>query len=640
MAILRGVRGGFGRAVLIRRLRPVGAYGAVAMLTVGLFIGLHVAGNRLPVDLAIERLAEEFRAAPGRDWGNREQQWGTRTHYCRLGGLVLAESSSSDTLRDALFGRGGRGATCQTLQAAVQQGVLAFSFHRGSRHWHGGKAIYAIALRHMTVRQFHMAIEALVYCGFLALAAALFLIGWRSLVVGAPLLMFGLWCSGVEYFGTMATGLPFAWALFAPALGVLLLRRGPASAARLFFFFAGMVSHYFWLFGGNNFFAATLIGLVAWLARESAPPRQRALGAAACVGVYTAGFVVSLVSRLGISAFITDWRPVFAARYSYLLERILEHPLARDMDGRAVSTYQHLVRMDAPTFEWWALAAVAAMLAAALMAGRHAWRRKPAPLFDLLWFAAMFLPSGLHFFLTSDNPPRVARLMFLPLGLACCCLLAVLTRLPRRQGAAWIVGIGAALAFSYGGAHLASWRKYEADLARAQVLSASQENGAFAVYLRSAVAEDVKARKPFPVASGGGSGEGRTDAPDRVLIYRKSPCGTKDMRHAGFLQILAPSGSLPEDHWRWSHEMLPPTGSPWRQHGVVNTDFTFYGNGQVLLGTCYASVRLPSHAKAIRTGQTKFGGRHIWRTTVIDLPAAAGAGPVHAPDLPPPVVAP
>ena len=606
-------------AALIRRLRPVAAYGAVAVLTVGLFIGLHAAGDRLPLELAIERLAEEFRATPKQDWGNRDRKWGTRTHYCRFSWLVLADagSPSSGTLRGALSGAGER-IQCWRLRAAVEvaveQGVPgAPDFHLGSRHWWGGKAVYAIALRHMTVRQFHIAIEALVYCGFLALAVALSLIGWRAFVVGAPLLAFGLWYSGVEYFGTIATGLPYAWALLAPALGVALLRGAPASAAsaRLFFFFAGMVSHYFWLFGGSNFVAATLIGLVAWLARESDSPRQRTLGAAACVGVYTAGFFVSLLSRLGMSASVADWRPEFDDRFSFLLERMLWNPMPRDLDGRAVSSYQHLVRIDAPTFEWWALTAAAALLVAALIACHHAWRRKPAPLFDLLWFAAVFLPSGLHFLLPTDNPPRAARLVFLPLALACCCLLAVLTRLPRRQSAAWIAGMGAVLALSYGGLHLASWRKYETSLAHAQVLSASQENGAFAVYLRSTPTQDVTAR-----------------GPDRALIYRKSPCSAEDMRDAGFLHVLASVRNPPEDHWRWSHEMLPPSGSPWRRHGVVNTDFTFYGNGQTLLGTCYASVPLPSHVKTIRTGQTKFGGRPTWQTTAIDLPVAGDPEPV------------
>ena len=595
---------------LIRRLRPAATYATVAALTVTLFIALHVAGNRLPRELAAERLAEEFRATPREDWGTRRVAWFDPGlflwHYCEFGAAVLAGARGGEhrdaMLRNAVVLRGLPNYACDDLRAAALHGVRLPPGHMNIRHWWGGKALYAIGLRHLTVRQFHMAVEALVYCGFLSLAVALLLIGWRTLLVGAPLLLFGLFFSGVEFFGTLATGLPFAWALLAPALGAELLRRDRRSAAGLFFFFAGMVSHYLWLFGGGNVVAATIIGLVAWLARGADPPRRRIARAAVCVGVYAAGFFVSLASRLALAISAGAW-PEIAGRVAVLAGRIWSSELSRDMDARDYATYLDLVRVDAPTFAWWALAAAAALLLAAVIAGRHAWRRGPALLIGVLWFAALHLPFCVHMLMPQDNPSRAARLMFLPLGLAFCCLIAVLTQISppsRRQFAAWGAGVGVALALSYFGAHLHHSRQYEAKIARARAISAPQEDGAFAVYLLDSPAD--------------GSAAGPNAAPERELIYRKSPCDARDI-HRGqtfFLHALAPAATLPTVEAR--------------RLGFVNADFPFYANGQIFMGACHASARLPGYAQGFRTGQARLEGlagvkkwKNLWQVEIPEV---------------------
>ena len=580
---------------MIRRLRPTVVYATVAVLTIALFIALHVVGNRLPFDLAVERLAEEFRATPGEDWGMRDGVWQDKWHYCEFAAGVLADARAARDgggLREAVLLRAIPSPDdCDNLKAAVLQGVWSEEVaYANLRHWMGGKALYAIALRYLTVRQFYLAIEALIYCGFLSVALALFLIGWRALLVGAPLLVFGLFFSALEQHSNIADGLPFAWALFAAAAGAVLLRRGlPMSAARLFFFLAGMVSHYLWFFDGGNFVAATLIGLVAWLARQADSPRQRVGRAAACVGVYAAGFAVSLGFRVVLASAMADWvfGRWFAERTVGLLERT-SAPWPRDLAGRDFGTFQALEHIDAPTFDWLLLTTAAALALAAAIAGHRAWRRKQAFLVNMFGLGALFLPSGVHFLLPIDDPSRAARLMFLPLGLSWCCLSTVLTTLPRRSIAAWSGGIVAALALSYGGMHLASQWNYETKLAGATVLSAVQENGAFALYL-------------LEPAGDAAVGPDRPDAtPNRELIYRKSPCSAEDLRGGFFFHILAPPARLPD---------------LWRQRGLVNTDFSFYQNGQIFLGTCYASVRLPDYAQGIRTGQSFYiSGGHNYRT--------------------------
>ena len=589
---------------LIGRLRPAVCYAIVSALTIALFIVLHVVGNRLPFDLAVERFAEEFRATSSDDWGMRGGVWQDRWHYCEFAAGVLADAraarDSGGGLREAIVLRTIPSPNdCDKLKAAVSARRLPEDVaYANLRHWMGGKALYAIALRHLTVRQFYVAIEALIYCGFLLVALALFLIGWRALLVGAPLLVFGLFVSALGRYSNIADGLPFAWALFATGLGAMLFRRGlRMSVARLFFFFAGMVSHYLWFFDGGNFVAATLIGLVVWLARQTNSPWQRIGRAVACVGVYAAGFAVSLGSRVALTSVMAEWFfQQFAERTANLLERVSD-PWSEDLAGRDYSTFQALARIDAPTFDWLLFSAVALVLAATI-AGYRASRCKRAFLVKMLGSGALFLPCCVHFLLPIDDPSRAARLAFLPLGLSWCCLFSVLTALPRQQLAAWGGGIAAALALSYAGTHLAYQWSYETKLARATVLSAAQENGAFSVHL-------------FDASAGSGeAGLKRWGATaERELIYRRSPCSGEDLRGDFVLHLLAPSASLPDDQWR--------------QLGFVNAGFSFYPDGQIFSGTCFTSVRVPDYAQSIRTGQSFYIGgnnfRAVWQLEM-DLP--------------------
>lgn len=587
--------------------RMVVVYAIVAALTIALFIALHVAGNRLPYDLAVERLAEEFHATHGEDWGMRGGVWQDKWHYCEFSVTVLAGARATRDgggLREAIMLRSIPSRDeCDNLKAAVFQGAWFEQVtYANPRHWMGGKAIYAIALRYLTVRQFYIVIEALIYCGFIGLMFALYLVGWRTLLVGAPLLVFGIFGCGLEHYN-IGDGLPFAWAFFSAALGVVLLRRGPPMiAARLFFFFAGMVSHYFWFFDGGNFIAATLIGLVAWLVPNTDSPRQRIGWAAACVSIYISGFAVSLASRVVLVSAISEggFERWFARRTGDLLERI-STPLASDLAARDFGTYQMLGRIDAPTLDWLLITSATALVLAATIGGHRAWKRcNRGSLVEVLWLGVLFLPSVVHFLLPVDAPLRAARLMFLPLGLSWCCLLALLATLPRRKIVAWGGGIGLALTLSYGAMHFANQQEHEGKLANARLLSASQEGGRFALHL-----VDVQGKI--------GEDSNRPAAADkRELIYSKSPCSAKDLWAPSHLHVLAPIASLP---------------ARWRQLGYVNMDFSFYANGQAFLGTCYASVRLPDYAKGIRTGQSVYvGGTHgytvLWKLEIDLTPHA------------------
>ena len=208
---------------LPRRLRPVSVYATVTALAVAMFIALHHMGNQLPFELAVKRLADEFRATPGLDWGMRGGLVHDGYHYCELAGGVVADARAArngdgTALRRAIASQTvpGPPGVCDDVKAAVLDNVWPEGLvHANLRHWRGGKALYAIALRHWTVRDIHLAINALVHCGFLFLALVLLQIGWRALLIGTPILAFGLFFAGVERYFNVTDGLPFAWALFA-----------------------------------------------------------------------------------------------------------------------------------------------------------------------------------------------------------------------------------------------------------------------------------------------------------------------------------------------------------------------------------------------------------------------------------------
>lgn len=615
------------RGALPRRLRPVSVYATVATLTVAMFIALHHIGNQLPFELAVERLTEEFRATPGLDWGMRGGLEHDHTHYCEysgtvLGGAMAAERGIGSALRDAVLLRiavrqAGPG-YCDELKTNLLAGTGLEADNRSwanVRHWFGGKAIYAIALRYFTVREFHIAIKAALYGCFLFLTLALLCVGWRALLVGVPVLASGVLYSGVERHFTVADGLPFAWALIAPALGTLVLVRGwPVATVRVCFFFAGMVSHFLWLFDGGNFVAATLIGLVVWLSGEELPSRQRLWRAASCVGAYTAGFAVSLAARVVIASSVAEgvaaqWFTPYLGKFAYRLSS----PMVLDLRARDFDTFQVWARIDKPMSEWLLLTAVSAVIVAVLIAGCCALRRRPSLLLEVLWLTALQIPWCVHFLLPTDAPPRTARMMFLPLALCWCSLLAVLTRLEFRRAAIYSGGFSAAVGLLYGGTHLAGQWKAEAKLQNARLLAAARGDDAFALYLFE-LPEGRRANGTDPGQVAG-----------RKLIYWKSRCAGKDLETAEglekrfYLHLMADEATLPERG---------------RELGFVNADFSFYTRGQKFLGTCHAFVRLPNYAQRIRTGQvfydgrfTKLWGREIDLTSTLDVWALVPDGP-------------
>ena len=450
-------------------LRHTAGYMAATVLVAFSFVLLHHIGNQTPFAVVAEKLAAEFEAEP-LAWGTRQRDieyapW----EYCYISGAVLAGSVPSTTALDALFppalGRDrtqvftSDGGYCRSLQRALDDVAAGRNAtanaerheHMWIRQWFGSKALYAIGLRFLTVHEYHEFIRKATYCAYAALGVAIALLGWRTLVVVSPLLIFGATLSGVEQLSGVAKGTPYAWAIFSATLVALLLRcrSVPASATRLFCYVAGMVSAYLWLFDGANFVAAVLIGLVAWCRFAPLAIATRAVRSAACVFAHASGLVVGMT----LSPIARGRDPASAlSTFASVMPRILA-PRENDPLGpleRNIGMWMELLPLSVPAADVLIAATAVALGAALLIAGIRARRRDWGPAQEMLWIGVLGLAPLAHFVLPNDLPYVSARLVYLPLALCWSVLAAVLLRTSRP-----IVPVFAVL--TLGGALLGSW---------------------------------------------------------------------------------------------------------------------------------------------------------------------------------------
>ena len=311
-----------------RKLKTISLYAAAMALGIILFFTLHYIGNGIPYDLARQRFAEEFAAHQTAD-GAARYFGGERPlfnwEFCDISVKVMAgarRDSSGNPLVDAIRlknfrikvkpGEAGPAGGfyryyCAVLYAA-SGGAELFEFPAKPRYWWGSKAALSILLRFLSVYDIHQLILIATYMAWALLAASLLLMGWRTLLTVAPLLILGALFSGVGYFADITNGLPYLWILLAAsALALLLLRPRTARWAPLFCFITGMVSAYLWFFDGHTALAMVLIGLIAWLGyarlKRSAPIRR----AAACLALYLAAFALCIALGQGVKVAVVEW---------------------------------------------------------------------------------------------------------------------------------------------------------------------------------------------------------------------------------------------------------------------------------------------------------------------------------------------
>ena len=428
-------------SALWRALRSLCLYAAAAIAATAFFFWLHHLGNGIPYELAQQR----FAVATPTGGPDDDVRFASDYEYCEIAAAILsgamAESEHGE-LADAVLLRVLRresGNWCSEIGAA-SSGVDVASQLLKFRYWWGGKAIFAVALRWLSVVEFQRFVEIATYVAWLLFACAMALHGPRALAVALPAVAFGLALSGISMFPGATNGLPYMWAVASAAMFALLLaNRRTIGAAAPFCFAVGLLSAYLWLFDGHNFIIVALFGMVAWLAREGGASRTRARHGLRCIAFYIAGFAVCFALGQVTKAVVFDGTYGDGSG-------VLDGPVAQNLLG---STMHHLDRTVSPqrrdrldltsgflvySMQWLtevqgtvvialsAVALAAAVAGAVFLAGR---RHEFDSARTCLWFVMLMLVVGMMFVLPNDVPARSARYLSLPLALCWSCLVAV-----------------------------------------------------------------------------------------------------------------------------------------------------------------------------------------------------------------------
>ena len=202
---------------------------------------------------------------------------------------------------------------CRTLKAAASGMGMEdlWKIRLKTRYWWGGRALYAIALRYLSVPEIRELTRISTYLAYGLLAVSLLLLSWRTLLIAAPLIVFGAFFSGVRHWPDVANGTPYLWTALSAA-GLALLMRERASgrtspeAVRLYCFTVGIVSSYLWQGDGHTFLAVTWIGLVVWFGGGHLDAPERIRRAVSCIVLYLTGFVTCYTLGLLVKAIFAD----------------------------------------------------------------------------------------------------------------------------------------------------------------------------------------------------------------------------------------------------------------------------------------------------------------------------------------------
>ena len=292
--------------------RSVSLYAAVLLVGVALFFGLHYAGNRIPYDLALERITAELESER-RDLGYVTDVSG-EFEYCQRAVTVLGGAKRLDgdnPAVDAVLPRyitlGHQEGYCDTI-ARLRDNENVYKGHLKFRYWWGGIPLYTIALRFLSDADIREWTRILTIFAWGLLSLVLWFLSRRAFLVVAPLAAFASFFSGLQYFSDAGTGLPFLWTpLFAAALAFAMLRRPIGRATRLCCFAIGMGSSYLWLLDGHNVLLIALIGLVIYFGSDYHGAGRRAGIAALHIALYAAGFALCYAAGQLVKAAFFEW---------------------------------------------------------------------------------------------------------------------------------------------------------------------------------------------------------------------------------------------------------------------------------------------------------------------------------------------
>ena len=573
--------------------RPLSIYTVAMAAGTAFFFLLHHAGNQLPYEVAKQRFQAEFDAAQ-RDAGYA-RGFKTTYEYCELSSAVMAGARGGgiSPFRDALLvpvfvhPHG----YCDALWEAAGGGEPD-SRPLITRYWWGSKALYAIALRALSVYELRELTKTATRLVYALLAVAALLLSPKALAVISPLIFLGAFHSGVDYFGDVANGMPYAWAVLSAAVLAFLMRfRAPGAApwgrARFFSFVAGMVSSYLWLGDGHTFLAVTLIGLIAYFGHERAAVRERVEQAVRCIGLYLAGFLICyglgllvktaawggidpLADFLNQVILVFKWTNSDLASGATDFSRYLESFHEMGWSGSSVRSGGILVALAGGVLTPLALFALVAALPISVW---EAYRARPRLLPGVLWIVALMLVNVPNLIVSEDIPYRTARFLFVMHGLCFSCLILAILKMKMKTKGMIRASL---LAAGVAGVYLSSriWVEY----ADPRILESIEDT-------------EPVIRSRFDVYYA-----------DNQLIYTKEQCTEEDVTPKFFLHVI------PADPADFEN----PSFTSFNNLGILFVPSVF--RNRLDDGRCVTIHPLPGYAiERFRTGQFTPSGESIWK---------------------------
>lgn len=581
-----------------------------------LFFFLHYLANQIPHDLALQRLRDEYASNLPYTGAQYPKVFSSHVisnphQYCKLSMAVIAgarDDESNDAFVDAVMLKTMEQGSCNTFRS-VMDGDDAEKALLEPRYWWGTKALYSIALRHLTVLEYLRVIKIATYSAYILLAAALLLNGWRALLVTSPLLLFGLLIPAIGYFSDISNGVPYLWALISTSvLGFLVWRNSSMRVVKLFCFIMGMVSSYIWIFDGSNFLAVTLIGMVVWLCYQQLNPIDRARRAVGFIMLYTLGFISCFALGQATKAIVYEHRIANGNDYlgGYVADtlfartnRTINYVTRNASADLTEHDYCHIMCPDSiwhrlPVFRhipaFWSLSpmstqadmamgvfSVLALLTGISFASFNIARGQPEAMWHILFLAGIMLIVCLKFFLPDDIPFRTVRFVSLLLALCWSCL--IVATLHMKPRIVLITCIGFILAWST----VMLW--WGVNARSTTVLTRGTEtvvDSYFNVYI----------------------GENK-------LIFLREDCSSEDVTPKFFLHIdPADVNTLPDERQKFGFDNLDFHLPQYTLPLLSERRLPF-------LNRCAASIDLPQYSiESIRTGQFNDEGQ-IWNESFV-----------------------
>lgn len=592
--------------------RSIALYGAVLVVGTGFFFFLHYVGNQIPYDLALQRFSTDYainlpqtRAQyPLKDRHNIADPW----QYCELSVAVIGggvRDESYNAFVDAFMPKAIRPGTPCGAFSGVVAGSTTGNGPLKLRYWWGTKALYAIALRYLTVFRYHQLIEIATYGSYLLLAVVMLLNGWRLFLIGSPVLIFGLFIPTIGFFTDASNGVAYLWALLSVAtLGFLVWRDVSNHMVQVFCFIAGMISSYLWIFDGSNFLAIPLIGLIVWFGYQQLEPRDKARRVVTYIVTYIVGFLSCYSLGQVTKEVVNEYATVTESGYIVLnqllnavidilkrqaywanLGALMNDGFSCDICGnevwqklpllRHISVFGVLSPMTAAANNAMLVFTVLAFLVAAPLTGLNFMRGRRDVMWSFLFLVGIMLIICLKFFIPDHVPFRTVRFVSLLLALCWSCLIMVLIHSNRR------------LVLSVGGGFILAWL----------ITIGWWSANALSIDMLTKGAEMV-AHSDFDVYM----------SEDR-LLYVKDDCDDTDVKHRFFLHvILVDVNDLPEDRQKYGFYASSFFFWQWKLPLLSDRRLPF-------LTRCAASVDLPDYdISLIRTGQLGSEGQ-IWNRT-------------------------